>query len=214
MNELIFLLHALFIGLSTVLMRKLGAEALIAFISVQCIAANIFVLKQISLFCLTATASDAFTVGATLGLELLQENYGQAMAKKAITISFILLAFFCLATYVHLMYIPAPCDFAHLHFATLFAPTPRIIMASLMVYLFVQYAASWLYAFLQKTCHFLSVFARTLIVLIVSQTVDTILFSFLGLYGIVSDIFQVIIISLSVKLAVSFFSTAVLKFIK
>ncbi len=214
MNELIFLFHALLIGASTLLMRILGPEALVAFISVQCILANIFVLKQISLFGFIATASDAFTVGATLGLELLQEHFGQQMAKKAITISGILLIFFCLTTQIHLIYTPAFCDITQTHFAALFTPTPRIIGASVVVYLFVQFFASWLYTTIQKSCPSFSVNTRTYLVLILSQFIDTILFSFLGLYGLVDNIIHVIVISFLIKLVTIIITALVITFLR
>ena len=54
-NELIFILHTLIISVTAIIMLRLGKEALIAFICLQNILANFFVIKAITLFNLTAT---------------------------------------------------------------------------------------------------------------------------------------------------------------
>ena len=72
MNELIFLSQIFLISASTLAALYIGKEALISLICLQCVLANIFVLKEITLCGLTATGSDAFTVGIVLGLNLLQ----------------------------------------------------------------------------------------------------------------------------------------------
>ena len=87
-NELIFIFHCLIIASSSLFALFLGSYGLVAFICIQCILANLFVIKQITLFGYTATCSDAFTVGATLGLNLLQEYFGKNITKKTIWINF------------------------------------------------------------------------------------------------------------------------------
>src|ERR1700692_1102877 len=101
-NELIFIAHSLIISAFALFSLKLGKEALIGFISVACILANLFVIKQTTLCTLTATCSDAFSIGAVLGLNLLQEYYGREIGRKAIWISFFLLVFYAIVSQIHL----------------------------------------------------------------------------------------------------------------
>ena len=75
-------LFKIIISLFTVLALKISKETLVAMISIYCILANLFVLKQISLFGYHPTASDAFSVGAILGLNLLQEYYGKDFCRR------------------------------------------------------------------------------------------------------------------------------------
>ena len=112
MNELIFLFHLLCIGITTLIMLKIGIEALCAFLCVQAILANLFVIKQISLFGLNATASDVYIVGSVLTLNLIQEYYGKEKARMAIWISFGLLVFYTIVSQIHIGYIPSQTDFA------------------------------------------------------------------------------------------------------
>jgi uncharacterized integral membrane protein (TIGR00697 family) len=200
MNELIFVFHGLIISISSLIALKMGKEALVAFISVSGILANLFVIKQTTLCGFTATCSDAFTIGAVLGLNLLQEYYGRDVAKKAIWISFFLLLFYAIASHIHLLYIPTATDTTHALFCTLLDCMPRIAIASFSVYLLVQHIDSWLYAQLKLSTHGKYLILRNCISIGICQLLDTILFSFLGLYGLVDDIWSIIIVSYLIKI--------------
>ncbi len=71
LNELIFLSYICVVSGASLIALALGKEALIALICLQAVLVNFFVTKQITLFGLTATASDALAVGTTLALNLL-----------------------------------------------------------------------------------------------------------------------------------------------
>lgn len=184
-NELIFTAHTFLIGLFALLALRLGSQALVVFISIQCILANLFVLKQTTLFGISATCSDAFSIGAVLGLNLLQEYYGRAAARRAIWISFLFLIFYATVSLIHLAYIPSASDTAHAHFFQLLNVMPRITVASFVVYVVVQYLDSMLYANLRELLSGKYLVLRTWLSIATMQLLDTVLFSFLGLYGIV-----------------------------
>jgi len=200
-NELLFIGHSVLISCVLLGMLMLGEQALVAFICVQCLLANIFVVKQITLFGFTATSSDAFTIGATLGLNMLQEYYGRAIAKKAIMINFFLLMVYVVFSHIHLMYIPAEVDYMQQYFVPLLSLMPRIVIASFMVYLFVQYIDYLLYGFLKQRFQERFLVIRNYSSIVVCQFIDTVFFSFFGLYGIVDNIFHIIFISYAIKLA-------------
>lgn len=201
MNELIFILHTLIIAAFSLGALALGRSALVAFVCAQCILANLFVVKQITLFGLTATCADAFTVGATIGLNLLQEYFGKEIAKKTIWINFFLLIFYAIVSQIHLIYIPHSGDTMHLYFMPLLNLMPRIVVASFSVYLISQMADYYLYGFLKRTFQDRYIIVRNYASIAFCQLLDTVLFSFLGLYGIIDNIWEVIIISYIIKLA-------------
>lgn len=201
MNELIFLIHTLIIAAFALGSLALGPTALVAFVCIQCILANLFVIKQITLFGLTATCADAFTVGATIGLNLLQEYFGKNIAKRTIWINFFLLIFYAIVSQIHLLYIPQSADIAQQHFIPLLTLMPRIVIASFSVYLFTQMTDYYLYGILKKTFQDKYIVFRNYISIAFCQLLDTVLFSFLGLYGIIDNIGEVIIISYLIKLA-------------
>jgi len=199
-NEIIFTAHTIVIGLSTLIALRLGKSALVAFICAQCILANLFVIKQTTLFGLTATCADAFTVGATLGLNLLQEYFGKEEAKKAIISNFFLLVFYTIISQIHLLYQPATVDTTQIHFAPLLGLMPRIVVASFSVYLLVQLMDYYLYGILKKIYHDKYLVLRNYFSIAFCQLVDTILFSFFGLYGLVENVWHIIFISYAIKL--------------
>lgn len=201
LNELLFILHAIIISVFALGALRLGSQALVAFISVQCILANLFVMKQMNFCGFTVTCSDAFTIGAVLGLNLLQEYFGREQAQRAIWISFGLLVFYAVMTHIHLGYIPSACDTMHGAYDTILRFMPRIIIASFAVYLAVQHFDSWLYAQLKRIFNSKYLVARNYMSISCSQLLDTLLFSFLGLYGIVDNIWHIIFVSYAIKMA-------------
>lgn len=201
MNELIFFFHTIIIAAFALGSLALGRSALVAFICTQCLLANLFVIKQINLFGFTATCADAFTVGATIGLNLLQEYFGKDITKKTIWVNFFLLIFYAIASQIHLIYIPHSADIMHLHFMPLLNLMPRIVVASFSVYLISQMADYYLYGFLKKILQDRYIIIRNYASIAFCQLLDTVLFSFLGLYGIIDNIWEVIIISYLIKLA-------------
>lgn len=200
MNELIFFVYTIIVALSALICLVLGPYALTALLCIEVILMNLFVMKQITLFGLCATASDALGIGAALCLNLLQEYYGRAQARTAIFISFICSFFYLSTTFLHLAYVPHTNDCSQLHFVALLTPVPRIIIASLVTYLFVQYFESWFYEILKNYYSNRFLVIRNYITISIAQGVDTILFSFLGLYGILPSLWSIIIISYSIKL--------------
>jgi len=212
MNELIFILHTIIIAGFALGALALGSSALVAFVCIQCILANLFVIKQITLFGLTATCADAFTVGATIGLNLLQEYFGKEITKKTIWINFFLLIFYAIISQIHLLYIPDATDTAQQHFMPILQLMPRIVVASFSVYLFTQMADYYLYGILKKTFQSKYIVLRNYASIALCQLLDTILFSFLGLYGIIDNIGEVIIISYSVKLVSIIIATPFVSF--
>ena len=200
MNEYIFIAHTLIIAAFALGSLALGRAALVAFVCICCIIANLFVVKQITLFGLTATCADAFTVGATIGLNLLQEYFGKEIAKKTIWVNFFLLIFYAIISQIHLLYLPNSADITQQHFMPLLSLMPRIVIASFMVYLLTQMTDYYLYGILKRKFNNQYIIIRNYASIAFCQLLDTVLFSFLGLYGIIEDIWQVIIISYVIKL--------------
>lgn len=199
MNELVFIFHSTIISVFALGALFFGASALVAFICVISILANLFVVKQTTLFGLNATCADAYTIGATLGLNLLQEYYGRPITRKSIFINFFFLIFYAIISQVHLQYNPSIFDTMQPHYVSLLSFMPRIVIASFTVYLIAQTIDYFIYGALKYwTTRFIAI--RNFISISLSQLVDTILFSFLGLYGIVENIWHVIIISYLIKL--------------
>lgn len=205
-NELLFLFHVSCVGICLLIALRIGKEALIALVSLFTVLANLFVVKQIGLLGLNATASDAYAVGCMLGINLLQEYYDKATARSAIIISFFVAIVFTLAAQIHLGYTPLALDKAHEAFALILGSTARIVAASLATFYIVQQSDLYLYGFLKRRCEKFYVL-RNWGSVAISQLLDTVLFSYLGLYGIVADVWHIIWISYSIKMIILLGST-------
>lgn len=203
MNECIFLVHLALASLFVWPFLKLNKEGLTCWIGLQSVLANLFVLKQITLFGFTVTCSDVYAVGCALGLNLLQEYYGKEAAKRAIWISFFLLVFFVVMSWMQLLYVPSDLDYAHPAYNILLQSTPRLVAASIGTFFVVQWVDLQFFNFLKRRFSHLSLTARNIASLSVSQAIDTLLFTIFGLWGLVSDLAAVFIVSYLVKLAVS-----------
>lgn len=214
MNELLFLTHILIITCSTIIALKISKEALVAIIAIFCILANLFVLKQINLFGLNPTASDAFSVGAILGLNLLQEYFGKNIAKKAIWTCFFALVLYAILSQIHLMYTPSIYDVSSRHYQFILQFMPRIAIASISVTLLIQHLDRIFYGFLKQKFNNNYFLLRNLISLFIIQLIDTILFTFAGLWGIVSNLWDIIIISFIVKVVTILVSVPIVALFK
>lgn len=194
MNEIIFLFH-IFLVIAFVLgALRLGKEALIALIALLGVLANLFVVKQMSLLGFSVTCSDVFAIGGILSLNLLQEYFGKKYAKDAVKISLLALLVFGVMTQVHLIYTPTSNDVTQSAFLTVFSSSFRIVFASLTTFYLVQQFDVRFFAFLRGKLPF-----RIAVSLVFSQLIDTVLFSVLGLYGLVESLYDIIFVSFLVK---------------
>jgi queuosine precursor transporter len=207
MNEIVFFLHVFAVVFFLLASLRLGKEALIVCISLQAVLANLFVVKQTELFGFEVTCSDVYAIGSMLGLNLLQEFFGRDWVKKTISICFGAIVLFGIMSQIHLLYEPSAHDTKHQAFAMILTLTPRIIIASVTSYWIVQQMDMRLYGFLKTRWQALSIVWRTTIALILSQLLDTALFSFLALYGIVESVWEVMLLGFTVKSIIIFCST-------
>ncbi len=163
------------------------------------IAMNLFVLKQVTILGLKVTASEALVVGYLLTLNLIQEYYGQKFVRYIVKLVFLSMLAFVLLSRLHLLYQGGPNH-------EIFSPLPRLFLASLASFFTVQLFDIWFFAKLRDKCSGKLLTVRTTISLLLSQTLDTILFTFLGLWGLVGSPFHVIAFSLLIKSVIILFN--------
>lgn len=200
-NELIFIFQLLTIVSAIAISSFLGCAILIGTILMQSVLANLFILKQINLFGLEVTATDAYAVGAMLGLNLLRELYGKKLVKKTIGFLFGALIFYVICCYIHLAFIPSVNDYMHGNYCALLEITPRLLFASLCSFFLSQVLDYFLYGFL-RTYYKNYLLMANYGSLLISQFFDTLLFSYLALGGIVSSVGEIIFFSYSIKIFV------------
>lgn len=212
MNEWIFFTQLILIILFSFGALKMGKEALIALVALQALIANLFVLKQISFLGFHVTCSDAFAIGSFLGLNLLQEYFGKESSQRAIKICFFILFFFALMSQIHLLYLPTAQDTTHGAYTSILSSSARLLATSLCTFFIVQKLDVYFFHWIKKIAPKFTLTTRSHLCLILSQLIDTALFSVFGLYGLVESISDIMIMSFLLKLLIIFGLTPVTLF--
>jgi len=213
-NFILFLIQIVLICSMIIYALKLGKQAIGSFLPLLAVCMNLFVIKQSTLLGLEVTCSEGLAVGYILGFNLMQEFYGKEAARKTIWLTFFCTAAFMVLSQLHLLFVPNSFDNSQSHFVALFKFMPRLVIASLLCFLVVQFFDLTFFAYLKKRFQGKYLTSRIFTSLVVSQALDTVLFSFLGLYGIVEEIFHVMLFSFLIKVLVIIFSTPFITFAK
>lgn len=196
-NELIFFAHFALILISVSIATRVGKYALFTLFLIMVTFANLFVLKEITLFGLTVTAVEPYTIGAMIAIGLLQELHGKAIAKQALSSMLLFLAFMGVMSIVHIAYIPSAEDTFHPAYTTILSNSPRIFLSSIFVAVSMHALNLFL---LDKTKNYLTFSVRQPLILLFVQLLDTVLFSFVGLYGIMSNLTHICVMSYTIKM--------------
>jgi queuosine precursor transporter len=202
MNEVIFFSHVFIVLAGTFFSLKLGKEGLATWTSLLGVTANLFVLKQISLFTLTVTCADVYIVGTLLGLNLLQEFYGKSVVQKVIWINFFSLLAFALLSQIHLFYVPAKEDLTQGAYHLILGQGPRIFLASITAYFLTLQCDTFLFGKIKEYFKEAPLHRRNFFSLAASQALDTVTFTLLALYGQVNSLLAIMCFSYIVKLLV------------
>jgi hypothetical protein len=214
MNELLFFLHLLLVFAFGSIALRFGKIVLIAWVSLQAVLANLFVVKQIDFFGLHITCSDVFAIGSILGLNLLQEFFGKESAKQALLSAFFSMLFFAGMSQIHLLYVPSSADTTQAAFRTLLSQTPRLFITSLVVFYLTQQLDIRVFQLLKQKMTLLSFPMRSALSTALSQFTDTLLFSIFGLWGLVASLSDIILVSFLIKLIIISCMTPLLALVK
>lgn len=198
-NELIFILSVVFIAISSIIALYVGPAALTALVCLQIVLMNLFVTKQIFLFGLNATAADSLGIGAVLGINLLREYYGASIARKTVYVSFGIVLFYTIIAWLQLAYMPSMYDVQQEHFVAILVNMPRILVASIFTYILIESIEYYLYDYYKRRFHDSYFILRNYGIVLATQLLDTILFTVLGLYGIIDNPHEVIAVSYAIK---------------
>ena len=145
-NEILIIISFLIIyGGVMLFYRFFGKNGLIAFNVVATILANIEVLLLVNAFGVEMTLGNVLFASTFLITDIMSENHSRKDANSAVIISTLCSVFFVLISQMWLLYTPSGNDWASGAFHTIFSSTPRIVCASLVVYLISQLTDVWLY---------------------------------------------------------------------
>lgn len=200
MNELLFLFHIIVLILFLLFSYRMGKGALACFFAMSNVFANFFVTKQISLFHMDITATDAYTVCGIISLNIIQEYFGKKTANNVIYASTLMLLYFFIAGQIHLAYTPNAFDQTQSVFKEILSSTPRIILSSIGIAFLSQKIDFIFFGFLKRKFTALSFFQRAALSFIISQSIDTLLFTYLAIGHLIKNKGDVMLFSMIIKI--------------
>jgi queuosine precursor transporter len=198
-NFILLLLHIISIGSLILIALRFGKQALIALLAMIMVAMNFFTIKQIDLLGLHVTTCDALSVGYLLGLNLIQEVFGKKSARRVFLICLFVAIAFCLLSMIQLVYIPNRFDDTQSAFTKILLPSARLIFASLLSFVVVLFFDLKLFAYLREKTQGKFFSLRMVLSIFISECLDTFIFTFAGLWGLVHSLFEIAVLSLAIK---------------
>lgn len=162
-----------------------GKQGLLCWIPVSVILANIQVVKLVSLFGITSTLGNIVYASAFLVTDILSENHGREDAKQAVYIGFFSLIVTTVIMNLALQFAPHPDDFAQGALETIFRIMPRLAIASLVAYGISQMHDVWAFHWWKKMTNGRHLWLRNNLSTIVSQALDSSVFTLIAFYGTV-----------------------------
>lgn len=169
--------------------RFFGKSGLYAYTAATTILANIEVMILVQAFGMEQTLGNVLFATSFVITDILSENEGKKEADRAVFAGISISVLFLLVTQSWRLFVPAASDTAWALLDALFVRTPRMLAASLCVYIIVQYLDVFLYhtiwrASTKKTNdrrRFL--WLRNNLATILSQLVNAVLYTVFAFYG-------------------------------
>ncbi|MGE4354712.1 MAG: queuosine precursor transporter [Oscillospiraceae bacterium] len=194
--------------------RLWGLIGLTCFTVFASIAANIEVLITIEAFGMEQTLGNVIFASTFLVTDIISEIYGKKDAQRTVYIGAAFTALFVVVSQLWLLYTPGPNDWAMDSIRTLFSITPRLMLASLFVYLICQRLDVALYHFWwdltsRKADKKRYLWLRNNGSTLISQLFNAVLFNLFAFYGIYDweTLFSIIISSYVIFIFTSLLDT-------
>lgn len=184
MNELIWA-TMLVVNFSLILVfyKFYGRMGLYLWVPISTIIANIQVLKLVELMGFEATLGNIVYASSFLATDILSENHNKKDARRAVGIGFLSLGSLTVLMQLALVFEPSSNDFASESLNTIFGWMPRIALASIAAYMVSQFNDIWLFHLVKEKTGGKHLWLRNSLSTMLSQAVDTIVFTFIAFWG-------------------------------
>ncbi len=212
-NEVLWFI-SLFVMLSATLLvfRYGGKTGLIALVASVVILCNLEVMKLTTLFGFTVTLGNILYGVIFFATDLLNEVYGPAEARRAVTAGFVSMISMTVVMQVALLFSPAQDPWAievSGAMRLLFGFMPRLALASIVAYLVSQYHDVWAYNHIRRLSKGRHLWLRNNLSTMVSQLIDTVIFCGIAFWGVLEKrvFIDVLVSTYVIKFIVAAFDT-------
>jgi len=186
-NEILwFIFIVVDLSISLLAFRLWGKAGLYIMIVVGTIVCNIQVIKVIQIFGLIATLGNVVYASIFFNTDILNEIYGKREARQAVWMGFFALITATVAMQFAIRFKPDVSDIMQPHLEAIFNFMPRIVFASLVAYLVSQHHDVWAFHFWKRKTKGKYLWLRNNASTMISQLIDTTLFTFLAFWGVFS----------------------------
>ena len=217
-NEVLLILNLIFIYSSVLIFYKgLGTIGLYCWTVFATITANIEVLLVVDAFAMEQTLGNILFASTFIVTDILSETEGKKAAQKAVIIGIMTSLVFIIISNCWIRYIPSDSDFASAAIKTIFSNTPRLMISSITVYTIVQLFDVFAYHFIWKITTTISKSKENFLWLrnngatLISQLLNTFLYTFAAFYGIYSTktLFNIVFSTFVIYIITSLLDTPV-----
>lgn len=163
-----------------------GKYGLYVMVAVGTIVCNIQVIKTIQMFGLVATLGNVVYASIFFNTDILSEVYGKREARKAVWMGFYALVSAMVAMQFAIRFKPDVSDIMQPHLEAIFSFMPRVVLASLLAYLISQHHDIWAFHFWKELTGGRWLWLRNNLSTMISQLIDTTVFTFLAFWGVFS----------------------------
>lgn len=202
-NEIVLISSLILIYLGALTFYKfLGRTGLYVWTAIATISANIEVLILVDAFGMEQTLGNILFASTFLVTDILSELEGKKCANKAVKIGIFTSIAFVLISQSWFLYVPSQNDWAMSSIASVFSNTPRLMIVGILVYAIAQTFDVWMYHYVwEKTTKIFGnskkgLWIRNNTSTLISQLLNTLLFTFLAFWG-VYDLNTLIAITIS-----------------
>lgn len=187
MNNLLLMIAIILTFTLLLIAKKLfGKSGVIGFMGLATIMANIFIVKSVDLLGIGATLGNVMFASNFLATDILTECYGVKEAKKGVRFAIFAVIAFSLCTQLALVFAPNEIDIAQESFNTIFSITPRITIASVMLFALSNFLDVNLYEYLRKKTNGKYIWLRNNVSTILCNGTENFIFYLLAFWGIFS----------------------------
>ncbi|MEL7298455.1 MAG: queuosine precursor transporter [Pseudomonadota bacterium] len=180
------------LGFTLALYRWFGAVGLQVAITTAIILANLLGTQLIQIFGIEVSVGLIFYSSIFFATDVFNENYGQARARQAVVIGFVVMLAVLLSLSLSVMLTPsanpASATFAiavHDALETLASFSPRLVLGSLVAYVVSQQLDVALFHWLKRRTQTRWLWLRNNVSTMTSQLVDSLIFSLIAWWGVV-----------------------------
>lgn len=187
MNEMLLFIEIIVIFSMVLIAKKLfGKEGLLLWIGIASILANLELAKAVDMFGLSATLGNILFASNFLATDILSECYGKKYAKKGVYIGVFSIITFLITTQFALLFQPSEIDVVNDAMQTLFTLTPRVCIASLIMYFIANRVDVYLFDKLSQKFNGKKLWLRNNVSTIICNSLENFGLFFLAFYGVFS----------------------------